>query len=500
MRLKSCLFSLLMVVGFIPTTMAATQPNVLFVICDDLTTRIGPHGFAGIKTPILDQFAKEGMTFTRNYCQYPVCGPSRASFLSGMYPESTGVLDNNSEIGEVHPGAINLPRAFRNAGYWTGGTGKFFHRSGANPGNDSWDVVTSFENDELPIERDARLAFEKEHGPITDKANKAAWKKLLPTIAPQTRNQGLEGVGPGRGPSGLTDEQHADGKNALQVAEWITKKSFGDKPFFIGCGLYKPHIPTLAPQKYFDLYPLSSLDISKDTIEGWNSIPKLAMVKGYAAYGFDAQKPNPDLARQYMQSYHACVSFIDAQLGVMINALKASGQWENTIIIFLGDNGYHLGEHFHWGKVTLFEPSDNVPFMMRAPGITTAGSRSEGKVESLDCFPTLMELCRISPPTQLQGKSLVPILKDPKTPGKDVVYTVVSRGKDPIILGTAIRFENWRYTEWGSPTECELYDLSTDHAELNNLAPNTEYATIRAKAHALLAAKRVEALSKRTDK
>ena len=234
---------------------AAERMNVLVIICDDLNTRLGPYGFPGITTPTLDRFASESMTFTRTHCQYPVCGPSRASLLSGLYPESTGVLDNKSEITAVRPGTPNLPATFRQAGYWTAATGKVFHNAGENPGPSpeqaAWDVVTKFENDEMPIERQARLAFEKEHGAITLPKNRAAWREHLLTVAPQTRNQGVVGVGPGYGASGLTDEQQSDGKNVRQVVNWITSKANGGKPFFIACGIQKPHIPVLAPDVWW---------------------------------------------------------------------------------------------------------------------------------------------------------------------------------------------------------------------------------------------------------
>lgn len=462
---------------------SAPPPNVLFIVADDLSARIGPAGYPGIQTPNLDALASKGMTFRRAYCQYPVCGPSRASFMSGLYPESTGILDNNADILNVRPGTPSLPSVFQKAGYWTAATGKVFHRSGVNP-EEVWNKVTAFENEEMEMEKEARLAFEKENGPITEAKNRKLWKEISLKIAPQTRNQGLKGVGPGYGPTGLKEEQHGDGKNAIQVASWITQKEYGDHPFFIACGFHKPHIPFLAPDSYFSLYPKESIHFDLDPKEDWGDIPKIAQYGQYKDYGFP-EPGSEDLGRrqELAQAYYACISFMDAQLGIVLKALKESGQWDNTIIIFIGDNGYLLGEHFMWGKVMLFEESDKVPMIVRVPQITN-GAKSEGLVELLDLFPTLTELCSVKPPSQLQGRSLVPMLKDPKAPGKARAYTVVTRNDQ---LGRAIRFDHWRYTEWGTPDQNELYDYNKDPRERTNLAKNPEYAPVVNQARAVLA-------------
>lgn len=483
------LMILLLGVLTVPQMPAAERPNVLVIICDDLNTRLGPYDFPGIKTPTLDRFASESMTFTRAHCQYPVCGPSRASLLSGLYPESTGVLDNKAEITAVRPGTANLPATFRQAGYWTAATGKVFHTPGENPGEvpekAAWDVATKFENDEMPIERQARLAFEKEHGPITSPKNRAAWKEHLLTVAPQTRNQGLAGVGPGYGASGLTDAQQSDGKNVRQVAEWITTKANGSKPFFIACGIQKPHIPVLAPDAYHALYPKSSLTVPGDPFSELAALPKLAPNHGWKEWGFANDHLNRDLALDYIQAYHACISYIDNQIDLVFQALKTSGQWDNTIVVFTSDHGFQLGEHYEWGKVTLFDVCTRVPLMIRVPGVTTAGSRSTALSELVDVFPTLTELCQVQTPNGLQGISLVPCLRDPKAPGKSATYTVVTRGKQRM-LGRSIQFDQWRYTEWGSAQESELYDHRTDPGEHHNLAKEAGQESVLTKARALL--------------
>jgi arylsulfatase A-like enzyme len=489
-------FFLLCTVSFAATggTTSGRRPNVLFVISDDLSARISPAGYEGVLTPVLDRLATESTTFRRAYCQYPVCGPTRASFLTGLYPESTGVLDNRITLEETRPGTPTMPRIFRDAGYWTASVGKVFHKRTDNPGGNTWDLAEAFENDEMAIERVAREKFEREHGPVTSPGNRPKWREHLLTVAPQTRNQGVKGLGPGYGPTGLRDEQHDDGKNARRVAGWLADRAHGEKPFFIAVGLHKPHIPFLAPDRYFDLYPRDSLKLVNPPKNDWSDIPAIAATKQYTDYGFPALgEENDARRREFTQAYYACISFIDAQLGVILDAVRASGQWDNTIIVFVGDHGYNLGEHFMWGKVLLFEESARVPLIVRVPGVTR-GAQARGLVEMLDLFPTLAELCSVKPPAHLQGRSLAPQLRDASAAGKEWAYTVVKRGET---LGTAIRFDRWRYTEWGQPDLNELYDLEGDPREWTNLAKAPEFAAIAQRGRKLLAEVRAQAAAQK---
>jgi arylsulfatase A-like enzyme len=312
----------------------------------------------------------------------------------------------------------------------------------------------------MPLEKQARKEFEAKHGSIDKRENKKLWKEFLLGYAPQTMNQK-----PGWGPSGLTDEQHRDGKNAQQAREWIQNESYGDKPFLMAVGIHKPHVPFLAPDKYFEKYPKEGLAFDKPPSNFWDTVPKSSISKRYEGFGFELAVEKDDLRREYMQAYHACISFIDAQIGSIFDDLKENGLWENTIVVLTSDHGYQLGEHAMWGKVTLFEVCNRVPLLIRAPGQTTASSTSQGLVELVDLFPTLADLCGINTPADLQGQSLVPMLRDPNASGKDVVYTVVSRGKN---LGKAIRTDRWRYSKWVDGEE--LYDLHQDPEEHHNLA------------------------------
>jgi iduronate 2-sulfatase len=442
------------------------RPNVLFVICDDLNTHVSPSGYEHIETPTLSSFAKESMTFQRAFCQYPVCGPSRASLLHGLYPQSTGVLDNKVDISDTRPGTVSMPQHLKANGYWTASVGKIFHSKNHEPGNKAWDEFIRYENDELPVIKAAQKKFEAEHGSIEERDKRKKWKEI--------RNRSLNPIGPnapGYGPTGLRDDQHKDGKNARQVISWLKEKSYGEKPFFIALGIQKPHVPFLAPDKYFDKYPKDKIEFHRDPSDLWNNIPAAAAVKRYQAFGFELGVENEPLRRSYMQAYHACVSFIDAQLGLVFKELRDQGLWENTIIVFTSDHGYHLGDHFLWGKVTLFDIGAKVPFIVRVPGMTTAGSRSDSMVELIDIFPTLTELTGLETPDHLQGTSLCPVLRDPNQPGaKAYAYSVVTR-KDT--LGYAIRNQKWRYGKW--PDGEELYDLTKDPHERHNLLKNPEY-------------------------
>tara|TARA_Y100000589_G_scaffold82744_1_gene76685 strand:+ start:1770 stop:3230 length:1461 start_codon:yes stop_codon:yes gene_type:complete len=459
-----------MIHSFLPIFAAAAvtslsvqaKPNVLFVVCDDLNTHVSTSGYEPILTPNLAGFAKESMTFNRAFCQYPVCGPSRASFLSGLYPQASRVLNNTLDIRTTRPGTISMPQFFKENGYWTAGVGKVFHNTKSDHGEIAWNESLRFENDELAVVREARLEFESEHGSIDKQPNKRKWKELKRQVSAKLDAQ----TPPGRGRSGLTDAQHKDGKNARQVVRWLEGKPYGDKPFFIALGLQKPHVPFLAPDKYFDLYPLNEITYRSDRSDLWDFIPKSAISKRYEAFGFELGKENHPLRREYMQAYHACVSFIDAQLGLVLDALKKNGLWEDTVVVFTSDHGYHLGDHFIWGKVTLFDVGARVPFIVRAPGLSKSGATSEAMVELIDVYPTLADLVGLKAPDHLQGASLRPLLGHPDRLGKKkYAYSVVSRGPK---LGYALRNQNWRYGKW--PDGEELYDLRKDPQEKSNLA------------------------------
>ena len=470
-------------------TQSAKAKNVLFIVCDDLNTHVQPAGYSPITTPTLSGLAAQSLTFTHAFCQYPVCGPSRASMLSGLYPQSSGVLNNTDDIRRQRPGTVTLPQHFKEHGYWTGCVGKVFHSPRHEHGDVAWNEFHRFSNDELPVVTQARLAFEADNGSVEDPKNRRRWREIQKQVAAKLDAQ----TPPGYGPSGLQDDQHKDGKNARQVAKWLTDDAFGDKPFFIACGIQKPHVPFLAPQKYFDMYPPEKIEYTADRRNLWDSLPKSAISKRYEAFGFELGVENDVLRREYMQAYHACISFIDAQLSIVVNALKDSGHWEDTIIVFTSDHGYHLGDHFLWGKVTLFDIGAKVPFIIRVPGSTQGGTKSQAMVELIDVYPTLSDLAGLPLPAHLQGRSLRPLLADPERTGqKKFAYSVVSRGPK---LGYAIRNQRWRYAKW--PDGEELYHLTRDPMEKHNLAGKEHVSERLLEMREVLAQRQREAAARR---
>ena len=467
---------------------AKAKKNILFIVCDDLNTHVSPADYEPIHTPALAALAADSMTFRRAYCQYPVCGPSRASFLNGLYPQSTGVLNNTADIRQTRPETISMPQFFKENGYWTGSVGKVFHSPRHEHGNVAWNEFLRFENDELEVARIAREKFEAEFGSVEKASNRKKWREIKKQAVAKLDAQ----TPPGYGRSGLTDEQHKDGKNARQVAKWLTEGTHGDKPFFIACGIQKPHVPFLAPDKYFDLYPADQIPFALDRPKLWDSLPKTAISKRYESFGFELGKENPALRREYMQAYHACISFIDAQIDIVLDALKSSGHWEDTIIVFTSDHGYHLGDHFLWGKVTLFDIGTRVPFIVRVPGMTTSGGKSQAMVELIDIYPTLADLAGLPQPEHLQGQSLRPLLGYPERPGKrKYAYSVVSRGRK---LGYALRSQRWRYAKW--PDGEELYNLTRDPMEKQNLASRENQAERLKEFREVLIEKQQQAISR----
>jgi len=437
------------------------RKNILFVICDDLNTHVSTSGYGQAITPALDELSKHSITFDCAYCQYPVCGPSRASLLSGLYPEATGVLDNQMDLSTLRPDLVTMPEFFRSRGYWTASTGKIFHNEKLDPGDRVWDAWIRYENDELPVVAAARKQFEAEFGSIELAANRRKWRDLEKEVSAPLNAQ----TPPGHGISGLLDDQHKDAKNAKQVIDWLENKPFSEKPFFIALGLQKPHVPFLAPEKYFALHPASEISFFEDRHDLWDSIPRSAISNRFEAFGFRIGLENPALRREYMQAYHACVSFVDHQLNRVLGALKAEGYWEDTVIVFTSDHGYHLGDHFMWGKVTLFDIGSRVPLIVRVPGMAAEGGKSQAMVELIDLYPTLADVVGLEPPSHLQGRSFRPLLGHPDRLGqKRLAYTVVRRGPN---MGYAIRDQRWRYTQW--PDGEELYHLTTDSHERVNL-------------------------------
>jgi len=460
-----------------PLTAQARPMNVIFILCDDLNARQACYGYKEVRSPNLDRLASEGMRFDRAYCQYPVCNPTRCSLLTGLRPETTRILSNNTPLRTVLPNAVALPQCFKQQGYWTAAVNKFFHERD-NDGEHSWNKLARYGDSRNPVLEKARKEFEAAHGSVLDEKNRRLWRQK------QTELKDLLGgqTPPGLGPTDATDEEHADGKGVRQVIEWLEAKAYGDRPFFIGWGVARPHIPHWAPQKYFDMYPLERFRFDPQPEDDWNDIPEIAFSPRYKLYGDPFN--NDRIRREYTAAYYACITFIDTQVGLLLEALKRLGLEDNTIVVFTGDHGYLLGEHRLWEKAMLFEEVARVPLIVKVPGKTRPGSVCPRLVEFVDLYPTLAELCGIRPPENLEGCSLVPLLEKPDQPWKSAAFTIVNRPNH--VVGRSVRSERARYTEWGSREVCELYDLIEDPHSFQNVAKEPKYADLLKEMRSLL--------------
>ncbi|MBF0196655.1 MAG: sulfatase [Planctomycetes bacterium] len=459
------------------------KPNILCIVVDDLNDYIGPYDDNNAKTPHLDKLFASGMRFNKAYCQYPVCGPSRASFLTGMYPENIGVLSNEKHARSESPNVLNMLEYFKKKGYWTASAGKIFHgetnvvEAGVSTHRSDW-----FENSENVLKKKLQKLFEKQHGPISK--NKNEWQKYLSDnyVSPERVVQAI--------PTDLKEDEHMDGRVAARISSYLKQKTIKDSPFLLACGFTKPHVPFYAPKKYFDLYSEENLNFEKVPPSDWAQKPKTAIYDRYKGFGAKFGEYQPELRRKWLHAYLACVSFVDAQIGKVLSSLEENGLADNTIVVLISDHGFHIGEHFHYGKVTLFEESARVPMFLRVPGMDLKGQESNSLTELLDIYPTLVELCNLEAPKHLEGKSLLPILKNPNASVKESAYTVVTRPlKGRTIVAKAIRYKNWRYAEWDGPADAELYNLNTDPKEYRNLIKDPEFAPIVKKLHGMIQAR-----------
>ena len=430
-------------------------PNVLFISVDDLNTDLGCYGHPIVQTPNIDRLARRGVRFERAYAQYPVCNPSRTSFLSGRYPETTGVLENRTNPRTNLKDALFLPEYLRKNGYFTARVGKIYH-DGMDGAND-WDVSL----DPKPSTKIGR----------TGEGRNLTGGKL----------QYLE-VRAAEG----TDEDQPDGLIAAETIKLLEAKR--DKPFFLAIGFRKPHDPYIAPKKYFAPYPMDKIASVPGPADDRADVPPIA----YPRKDEDLQQPE---GREYKQAYYACISFMDAQVGKVLAALEKSPDAANTIVIFFGDHGLHLGEHGWWNKVTLFERSTRVPFIVALPGSQRLGESCRRPVELLSLYPTLTELLGLRAPAGLEGQSIVPLLRNPAAPWTRPAYTVVTRpGK---LLGRSIRSERFAYIEWDEgKSGLELYDHSVDPNEYRNVSGHPEYTAAEREMKKLLAEARSAAGTK----
>ena len=436
------------------------RPNVLLIISDDLNNRLGCYGDDVVKTPNIDRLAKRGIVFDRAYCQFPHCNPSRSSFLTGMRPHTTRVTNNEDNLYKNHPGVMTLPHWFRDHGYTTARCGKIFHL-GIPKGDesmddpDAWDYGEPFKS-ELPYPPKRKSTVQVETG----KKGGLGWQEIS-----------------------CPDDDLIDGGHAKLAIDWLEHRD-ASKPFFLAVGFHRPHLPLVAPAKYFDLYPFDSIKLPQEPADDEADIPLPA--RNGAVPGYEVHT-TPEQRRAAIRGYLAAVSFMDAQAGRVLEALPRLGLQENTIVIFISDHGWHLGEHGLWHKRSLFEECARVPFIIAAPGAKGNTQRGTSPVELLDLFPTLCDLTGLPTPPQCEGKSLRPLIADPASSLHEAAFTEARRGKNAEFWGRSVRTARWRYTEWNEGRDgVELYDLETDPHEFTNLATDPKHADTIAQLKALL--------------
>ncbi len=436
------------------------RPHVLLVCVDDLKPLLGCYGDKRVKSPNIDRLASRGMTFDSAYCNQAVCAPSRNSLLTGLRPQTLGIYDLATNFRKARPEALTLPRHFRDQGYKTQGIGKIFHVGHGNTEDPvSWSVphyqVRSIayalpENQMLPTREGALF----ENKPANNLAKGPAYES-----APVPDNAYGDGV--------IADE-------AIRRIQEAGKQP--ENPMFLAVGFLRPHLPFCAPKKYWDLYDRKSFALPECTTPPEGAPPyaptHFGELRNYA--NIKAQGPlEEDLQRTLIHGYHASISYMDAQLGRILDELDRSDLAKNTIILLWGDHGWHLGDHGMWCKHTNYEQATRIPLMVSMPGTIRAGRRTSSLTETVDIFPTLCELAGIPTPRGLDGRSFADVLQKPNLKPKAFVQQVYPRGDK---LGRALRTDRYRLVEWKKPgdlpstAELELYDYKNDPLETTNIA------------------------------
>ena len=431
--------------------------NVLFIALDDMNTEVGCYDSTTAITPNIDRLAERGTVFRYAYAQQAVCNPSRASLMTGMRPDTLRIWDLRTHFRDTHPNAVTLPQLFKNHGYHAQGIGKLYHNWGkltveGDPG--SWSVPQTYHY--APHYSDWYIPGAPQGTPA------------------ETQN----------GPTqceDVPDETYFDGRIAQEAIEALNKHK--DKPFFLAVGFWKPHLPFNAPKQYWDLYDPEAIPGPQPTTPPTDGVQiaqhNFRELRGYAGMPKEGQ-PTPEQVRELRHGYYAAVSFVDAQVGKVIDELDRLRLAENTIVVLWSDHGFHLGEHALWAKTSNFEKDAGVPLIISAPG-KTRGQRCVAMAELLDIYPTLAELCGLQAPDYLEGRSLASLLDNADADRDRVAITQHPRppyykaDAGPTVMGYSLRTPRYRYTEWrdwrtGEPVAIELYDHNNDPHESVNLA------------------------------
>ncbi|RLS51347.1 MAG: iduronate-2-sulfatase [Planctomycetota bacterium] len=439
---------LVLSMGQIPLAAAEQKLNVLFIAVDDMNNNLGCYGHPLVQSPNIDRLARRGTLFQRAYCQFPLCSPSRTSLMTGLNPDKTRVFDLQYHFRDEMPQVVTLPQMFMNAGYYTARVGKIYHYG--NPGQigtSGLDDPASWNEFHNPSGRD-----KLEEDQLTNHTPKRGLGSSLSFLK-------AEG----------TDEEQTDGLVANKVIELMESRK--DQPFFLAAGFYRPHCPFIAPKRYFELYPIDQVQMPGGSWDYLTLAPKSALASTTPWPWFGV---NEEQSREALQAYWATISFVDTQVGKLLDAVDRLKLADRTVIVFWSDHGYHIGEHGLWMKQSLFENSARVPLIIAAPGQKTPGQSTGRTAELVDLYPTLADLTGLSAPDGLAGKSLRPLLDDPNAAWEKPAFTQTQRGGFP---GHSIRTERFRYTEWDSGKQgSELYDYDSPEGETRNLASEPAHA------------------------
>jgi len=455
MKTKSLLLSALLIAT---SAFAAKRPNVLLLVADDLRAELNCLGSKHIKSPHLDRLAANGRLFTRAYCQQAVCNPSRASFLTGLRPDTIRVWDLRTHFRKAKPDHPTLPEFFKKHGYETRCVGKLYHNTGNMGDPRSWSTDALFH--EGPHSADT----------VTARRQNTQRKGDIPVIEHFD----------------VAHEAYWDGRIAAAATGAL--REMRDKPFFLAVGFWRPHLPFVAPKKYWDLYNPEQLP-PPTSWTAPDNCPPIALhdfkeIRGYAM--MPKEYPiQPDFAARLRHGYYASISFLDEQIGRVLGALDRLGLRDNTIVAFVSDHGFHLAEHGLWCKTSCFEYDARVPMIISAPGMKQPGKASASLAELVDLYPTLADLAGLPAPDDLEGVSLRPVLDRPETAIKQGAFTQHPRPAyyrgNPDVMGVSVATKDFRYTEWrdhatGNVTAREFYNHRKSLSENHNEADNPAFA------------------------
>ena len=446
--------------------------NILFIAVDDLRPQLGCYGDTVVKSPNIDRLASRGTVFTRAYCQQALCSPSRISLLSGRYPATTRIFTIGPALRETMPGIVTLPQHFKNNGYFTRSLGKVYHVGIDDP--PSWSVP-SWQSKKPRYGPEGEAAVRKYRNEM-----KAAGK-----VMPQKGQGAAFYAGPAFEAPDVPDDTLADGDIAREaVAALGQLKNKSEQPFFLAVGFHNPHVPWVAPKKYWDLYNPGDIRLPDNQYPPKDA-PNFAARSGDDFYWYGNvpkdRRITPEFGRRCLHGYLAAVSYIDAQVGRLLDALSRLGLERNTLVILWGDHGYYMGEHGWWGgKHNNYEGATRAPLIVAVPGRGKEGDKCDALVEFVDIYPSLVDICGLPKHEGPEGRSFKPLLDDPTGFIKTMGCSWYPKGG---YQGVAMRTDRWRFVEWrktGEPDIYELYDHQNDPQENENLANKPEYSeTIR---------------------